>query len=73
MVVIQLNRTHFYSDVLTGIHRYSDNHAYLTIVTTSTTEQELMIEVQRLIQSQYIEGFILLYSRKNDVIEQLIN
>lgn len=62
----------FLLDVLTGIHRYSDNHAYLTIVTTSTTEQELMIEVQRLIQSQYIEGFILLYSRKNDVIEQLL-
>ncbi|RIP34269.1 LacI family DNA-binding transcriptional regulator [Staphylococcus gallinarum] len=62
----------FLLDVLTGIHRYSESHAYLTIVTTSTSDQELMIEVQRLIQSQYIEVFILLYSKENDEIEQLL-
>lgn len=62
----------FLLDVLTGIHRYSESHAYLTIVTTSTSDQELMIEVQRLIQAQYIEGFILLYSKENDEIEQLL-
>ena len=62
----------FLLDILTGIHRYSEKHSYLTVVTTSTTDEELKREVERSIQSQYIEGFILLYSRAHDAVEQLL-
>lgn len=62
----------FIIEVLSGIYTECKRHDYATISTTGEQINEILTEVQQMIQSHAVEGFILLYSKENDAIANLL-
>ena len=62
----------FYNDVITGISNTCNQFNYATNTTVSNNEKDLLKEVQYFIDSKKVDGFILLYSKENDPIFQLL-
>lgn len=62
----------FFTDVLMGISVACKRRGYSTIMTTSNEADILLKEVESLIKSKSIDGFIILYSKKDDMVIQLL-
>ncbi|MEJ7157612.1 LacI family DNA-binding transcriptional regulator [Staphylococcus caprae] len=62
----------FYSDVLHGITQRCNEEGYAIKSTISTSEESLFQEVQGMIHTHAVDGFILLFSKSNNVIKQLL-
>ncbi|MDG0842507.1 LacI family DNA-binding transcriptional regulator [Staphylococcus equorum] len=63
----------FIIDVLSGVYKTCKAHGYATISTTSEQYQNIELEVKQMISYHAVDGFILLYSRENDMIENLLS
>lgn len=62
----------FIIDVLSGIYKSCKAHGYATISTTNEQYENIELEVSHMISYHAVDGFILLYSKENDVIEQIL-
>ncbi|KRG10235.1 LacI family DNA-binding transcriptional regulator [Staphylococcus sp. NAM3COL9] len=62
----------FIIDVLAGIYKSCKAQGYATISTTSEQYENIELEVSHMISYHAVDGFILLYSKENDMIEQLL-
>lgn len=62
----------FIIEVLSGVYIECKYHDYATISTTGEQTSEIIAEVKHMIQSHAVEGFILLYSKENDEIANLL-
>ena len=67
-----LRQNPFYNDVITGISNTCNQFNYATNTTVSNNEEDLFKEVQYFKDSKKVDGFILLYSKENDPIFQLL-
>ncbi|MDU0965233.1 MULTISPECIES: LacI family DNA-binding transcriptional regulator [Staphylococcus] len=67
-----LRQNPFYNDVITGISNTCNQFNYATNTTVSNNEEDLLKEVQYFIDSKKVDGFILLYSKENNPIFQLL-
>lgn len=58
----------FFTDVLMSISKVCKENHYSTVISTSMNEEELLMEVQQLVRSNAVDGFILLYSKSSDQV-----
>lgn len=64
----------FYLEAIRGISHYCNQRQYMTTIVTGQDETELLQAVQSMSRSGKVDGFIVLYSRKDDpVIDYLFN
>nr|WP_275583770.1 MULTISPECIES: LacI family DNA-binding transcriptional regulator [unclassified Mammaliicoccus] len=68
----EMTQNPFFTDVLMGISIACKQREYSTIMTTSIEQADLLVEVENLIKSKSIDGFIMLYSKENDPVTQLL-
>lgn len=68
----EIRQNPFNSDVLNGINQACNVKGYSTRMTVSENSGDLYHEVKTMIQSKSVDGFILLYSLKDDPIEHLL-
>ena len=68
----EIRQNPFNSDVLNGINQACNVRGYSTRMTVSENSRDLYHEVKTMIQSKSVDGFILLYSLKDDPIEHLL-
>lgn len=68
----EMTQNPFFTDVLMGISLACKQREYSTIMTTSVEQADLLIEVENLIKSKSIDGFIMLYSKEKDPVTQLL-
>lgn len=68
----EMTQNPFFTDVLMGISIACKKRAYSTIMTTAIESEELIAEVESLMKSKSIDGFIMLYSKENDPIIKLL-
>ncbi|GGI41113.1 LacI family DNA-binding transcriptional regulator [Mammaliicoccus stepanovicii] len=68
----EITQNPFFTDVLMGISVECKKREYATIMTTSIDQHALLKEVESLIKSKSIDGFIMLYSKENDPIKALL-
>ncbi|KAA1039654.1 LacI family transcriptional regulator [Macrococcus equipercicus] len=64
----EMTQNPFFTDVLMSISKVCKDNHYSTVVSTSMNEQELLSEVSELVNSNAVDGFILLYSKSNDPV-----
>lgn len=62
----------FIIDVLSGIFHVCKTNGYGTIATTATNPSDIMNEVKEMIFHHAVDGFILLYSKENDDIINIL-
>lgn len=58
----------FFSEVIRGISSYLHGEQFSLLLASGQTEEEKIREVERMVLGKYVDGIILLYSRKNDPI-----
>lgn len=64
----------FYLEAIRGISYYCNKRQYMTTIITGQDEDEILQVVQSMSRSGKVDGFIVLYSRKDDpVIDYLFN
>ncbi|WP_323704144.1 LacI family DNA-binding transcriptional regulator [Mammaliicoccus sp. Dog046] len=68
----EMTQNPFFTDVLMGISIACKEREYSTIMTTSIEQDDLIEEVENLIKSKSIDGFIMLYSKEQDPIAHLL-
>lgn len=56
----------FFPEILRGIGSIIHDMQYSLSLSTGQTEEEIFNEVQRMVNGSYVDGVILLYSRKDD-------
>ena len=64
----------FYLEAIQGISHYCNGRQYMTTIVTGQDETELLNAVRSMSRSGKVDGFIILYSKKEDpVIDYLFN
>lgn len=64
----------FYLEAIQGISHYCNGRQYMTTIVTGQDEEEILDAVRSMSRSGKVDGFIVLYSRKDDpVIDYLFN
>ena len=64
----------FYLDAIQGISHYCNGRQYMTTIVTGQDEAEILDAVRSMSRSGKVDGFIVLYSKKEDpVIDYLFN
>ena len=58
----------FFPEILRGIGSVTYNEGFSMTLSSGTTEEEMLTEVERMVYGSYIDGVILLYSRVDDPI-----
>lgn len=69
---IEDSQNPFVIDVLSGIFSECKNHGYSTISTTNNETIGIELEVQEMIHYHSVDGFIVLYSKKDDPIIDIL-
>lgn len=65
-------RNPFFLEAIRGISEFCNPHGVITAIVTSANDEEAMTAVRKLVSSRQIDGFIFLYSKKDDpVVEYL--
>lgn len=64
----EVNLNPFFSDVNLGVSEICRKKGFSTLTTSTTDDDSLLDEVRELINSRQVDGFILLYSKKDDLI-----
>lgn len=64
----------FYLEAIQGISHYCNGRQYMTTIVTGQDEAEILNAVRSMSRSGKVDGFIILYSKKDDpVIDYLFN
>ena len=64
----------FYLEAIQGISHYCNGRQYMTTIVTGQDEAEILDAVRSMSRSGKVDGFIILYSKKDDpVIDYLFN
>lgn len=64
----------FYLEAIQGISHYCNGRQYMTTIVTGQDEAEILDAVRSMSRSDKVDGFIILYSKKEDpVIDYLFN
>lgn len=64
----------FYLEAIQGISHYCNGRQYMTTIVTGQDEAEILDTVRSMSRSGKVDGFIILYSKKDDpVIDYLFN
>ena len=64
----------FYLEAIQGISHYCNGRQYMTTIVTGQDESEILNAVRSMSRSGKVDGFIILYSKKEDpVIDYLFN
>ena len=64
----------FYLEAVQGISHYCNGRQYMTTIVTGQDEAEILDAVRSMSRSGKVDGFIVLYSKKEDpVIDYLFN
>lgn len=64
----------FYLEAIQGISHYCNGRQYMTTIVTGQDETEILNAVRSMSRSGKVDGFIILYSKKDDsVIDYLFN
>lgn len=64
----------FYLETIQGISHYCNGRQYMTTIVTGQDEAEILDAVRSMSRSGKVDGFIILYSKKDDpVIDYLFN
>ena len=64
----------FYLEAIQGISHYCNGRQYMTTIVTGQDEAEILNAVRSMSRSGKVDGFIILYSKKEDpVIDYLFN
>lgn len=64
----------FYPEAIQGISHYCNGRQYMTTIVTGQDEAEILDAVRSMSRSGKVDGFIILYSKKDDpVIDYLFN
>ena len=64
----------FYLEAIQGINHYCNGRQYMTTIVTGQDEAEILDAVRSMSRSGKVDGFIILYSKKDDpVIDYLFN
>lgn len=64
----------FYLEAIQGISHYCNGRQYMTTIVTGQDEAEILDAVRSMSKSGKVDGFIILYSKKDDpVIDYLFN
>lgn len=71
-VSIEESQNPFVLDVLSGIFSECKKHGYSTISTTNGETIRIELEVQEMIHYHSVDGFIVLYSKKDDPIIDIL-
>lgn len=58
----------FYLEAIRGISHYCNQRQYMSTVVTGQDEDEILKAIQSMSRSGKVDGFIVLYSRKDDPI-----
>lgn len=70
--LISAYRNPFFLETVRGISEFCNPHGVVTAIVTSASDEEAMAAVKKLVSTQQIDGFILLYSKQDDpVVEYL--
>ncbi|WP_411843245.1 LacI family DNA-binding transcriptional regulator [Salinicoccus sp. HZC-1] len=64
----EVNLNPFFSDVNLGVSETCRKKGFSTLTTSTTDDDSLLNEVKELINSRQVDGFILLYSKKDDLV-----
>ena len=70
--LVSAYRNPFFMETVRGISEFCNPHGVVTAIVTSASDEEAMGAVKKLVSTQQIDGFILLYSKQDDpVVEYL--
>lgn len=58
----------FYLKMIRGIGQFCNQKQYMTTLVTGTTEKELLHVIKSMVKSGKVDGFIVLYSKKDDEV-----
>lgn len=58
----------FYLEAIRGISHYCNQRQYMSTVVTGQDEDEILKAIQSMSRSGKVDGFIVLYSRKDDPV-----
>ena len=58
----------FYMKTIRGISHYCNQRQYMTTIVTGQDEDEILKAIQSMSRSGKVDGFIVLYSRKDDAV-----
>ena len=71
---IEVYENSFYLEAIQGISHYCNGRQYMTTIVTGQDEAEILNAVRSMSRSGKVDGFIILYSKKEDpVIDYLFN
>lgn len=62
----------FFPEIIRGISNIAHNKSYEILISTGTTELEILESVKRMVQQKRVDGFILLYSKVDDQISDYL-
>ena len=70
----EVYENYFYLEAIQGISHYCNGRQYMTTIVTGQDEAEILDAVRSMSRSGKVDGFIVLYSKKDDpVIDYLFN
>ena len=70
----EVSENSFYLEAIQGISHYCNGRQYMTTIVTGQDEAEILDAVRSMSRSGKVDGFIILYSKKEDpVIDYLFN
>ena len=62
----------FFPEIIRGISNIAHDKSYEILISTGTTEQEIMESIKRMVQQRRVDGFILLYSKIDDQVSDYL-
>lgn len=68
-----LYQNSFFLEVIHGICQYCSSNSYMNTIISGNTEEDLLNSVKSIIKSGKVDGFILLYSKDEDIILEYLN
>lgn len=58
----------FYLEAIRGISQFCNEHKYISTIVTGQDDDEILQAIQILVKNEHIGGFIVLYSKQDDVV-----
>ena len=62
----------FYLEIMRGISQFCNSRQYLNTVLTGQDDEEILTSIRNMVRLEQADGFILLYSRKDDAIAEYL-
>lgn len=62
----------FYLEAIRGISQFCNDRQYLSVILTGQDDEELLSVIRSAVRGGQVDGFVLLYSQKNDAISEYL-